>query len=396
MTLELAKPIVSPVEEKEDPIEVLWEGPAYDLSGYGHANRGYLTALWRKGVHVQLKPDYFYRGAGNVQPPKTDVKILNAMERNAVKDTAPKVMDKTPEFYEITKENKKRPHIGMTVFELTGIPPLWVEHINDVCEELWLPNTFNEKIFKDSGVEKPIFLVPHGIDTKRFNPKVKPLELANKKGFTFLSVFQWTPRKGPDVLFKAYFKEFSADDDVCLLVRAFRTDSSYAEQCAIRRGIYRFKREFAPNKKTAKVIFMGENLPDNKMPALYNTADCFVLPSRGEGWNMPAAEALACAVPVITTDWGGHKCFLDKRNSYLIKVDEFKITKWMEWIPWYNSLLRLRWAEPSVKDLQAKMREVFECSDRAKKRALRGRRKLQTFSWKRAANIIIERLKKYQ
>lgn len=392
--IELARPNLAEAVEKEDPLEVLWEGPAYDLSGYGYANRGYLLAMFRKGIHVKLQPRFFYKGHGNLGPGVAAKRILDSMQRNDVKNTAPKVMDETPEFY---KKLGKRPCIGNTIFELTGVPPLWVDHINEVCEELWLPNKFNEGIFKSSGVTVPIYLIPHGVDTKRFNPKAEPLTITNKKGFNFLSVFQWTPRKGPDVLFKAYLKEFTDKDDVCLIVRSFRSNSSFEEQAVIKRNIRKFKRKYVPEKKDCpKVIFMGDNIPDEHMASLYTAADCFVLPSRGEGWNMPAAEALACQIPVITTDWGGHKCFLDNRNSYLIKVDGFEVTKWMEWIPWYNSILRLKWAEPSVDDLRKKMREVFECPEKAKKKARRGMLKLKTFSWTRAANLIVERLKEYQ
>ncbi len=35
------------------------------------------------------------------------------------------------------------------------------------------------------------------------------------------------------------------------------------------------------------------------MPALYKTMDCFVLPSRGEGWGRPQVEAMAMGLPII-------------------------------------------------------------------------------------------------
>ena len=40
------------------------------------------------------------------------------------------------------------------------------------------------------------------------------------------------------------------------------------------------------------------------MPSLYKSADCFVLPSRGEGWGRPQVEAMAMGLPLIgTTFW---------------------------------------------------------------------------------------------
>ncbi|VVB60058.1 D-inositol-3-phosphate glycosyltransferase [uncultured archaeon] len=49
------------------------------------------------------------------------------------------------------------------------------------------------------------------------------------------------------------------------------------------------------------VIFAGW-YPNNELPKLYNSADVFVFPSYSEGFGVPPLEALACGLPVITTD----------------------------------------------------------------------------------------------
>jgi glycosyltransferase involved in cell wall biosynthesis len=41
---------------------------------------------------------------------------------------------------------------------------------------------------------------------------------------------------------------------------------------------------------------------DNDLPALYNLAEAFVYPSIYEGFGLPALEAMACGVPVLTAD----------------------------------------------------------------------------------------------
>ncbi len=35
------------------------------------------------------------------------------------------------------------------------------------------------------------------------------------------------------------------------------------------------------------------------LPSVYRTMDCFVLPTRGEGWGRPIVEAMAMGLPVI-------------------------------------------------------------------------------------------------
>jgi glycosyltransferase involved in cell wall biosynthesis len=45
-----------------------------------------------------------------------------------------------------------------------------------------------------------------------------------------------------------------------------------------------------------------EFVPDEDLPALYNAADLFALPSLYEGFGLPVLEALACGTPVVTSN----------------------------------------------------------------------------------------------
>ncbi len=49
------------------------------------------------------------------------------------------------------------------------------------------------------------------------------------------------------------------------------------------------------------VIFVGEVL-DEFLPHIYSGADVFVSPSLYEGFGLPPLEAMACGVPVITSN----------------------------------------------------------------------------------------------
>jgi glycosyltransferase involved in cell wall biosynthesis len=60
----------------------------------------------------------------------------------------------------------------------------------------------------------------------------------------------------------------------------------------------RLKKKAADLGLADRVIFTGL-FPDSEKPALYNLADVYVMPSRGEGFGFVLLEALACGVPAI-------------------------------------------------------------------------------------------------
>jgi glycosyltransferase involved in cell wall biosynthesis len=56
--------------------------------------------------------------------------------------------------------------------------------------------------------------------------------------------------------------------------------------------------------------------------AFYNECAVFLLPSRYEGWGLPAAEAMACGTPVVTTANGGTEDFAIDGDTALVVAPE--------------------------------------------------------------------------
>src|SRR3989338_3865575 len=82
----------------------------------------------------------------------------------------------------------------------------------------------------------------------------------------------------------------------------------------------------------AKILAAASGLPnfrvlgfvsDEQLPAHYQAADLFVLPSRsGEGFPLAVLEALSSGLPVIATDAGGQREIIQNEvNGFLVKPD---------------------------------------------------------------------------
>ena len=164
-------------------------------------------------------------------------------------------------------------------------------------DEFWVPSEHVRRAFVESGVPAgKVVLVPNGVDPAKFHPQVAPLKLATRKKFKFLFVGGTIGRKGADLLLQAYLKDFTAEDDVCLVIKDFGGKSWYVGQ-TLEPQI----RALQGKPRTPEILYLNEELLLVSLPALYRACDCLALPYRGEGYGLPVVEAMACGLPVIVT-----------------------------------------------------------------------------------------------
>lgn len=140
-------------------------------------------------------------------------------------------------------------------------------------------------------------------------------------------------------------------------------------------------------KNSAKIIF-AENqiLKQYELGVLYKSADCFVLPTRGEGWGMPILEAMACGLPVIATNWSSQRDFMNESNALPLDVEKLVLAEAK--CPYYKGF---KWAQPSYEHLRERMRWVFENQIEAEQIGKRAAKDVkENWSWDNSARIMID------
>ncbi|WRZ90007.1 glycosyltransferase family 4 protein [Streptomyces sp. NBC_01007] len=238
------------------------------------------------------------------------------------------------------------------MFETDFLPSAWVARAREV-DEIWVPSAHNVETFADAGVSRSKLRILHEpLDIEVFSQSVAQRRV-DVEEFVFLSVFTWQLRKGWDVLLRAYFEEFDATDHVLLTLRcapfAFGNEGRNSILSCIRDLRAKFGGTDPP-----PVRLVETHLKESELADLYAASDCFVLPSRGEGWARPLMEAMAIGVPVIATGWGGHTEFATAANARLVSYELVPVSSAAEYE--YKLFAGHRWAEPSISHLKHEMR----------------------------------------
>ncbi len=266
-------------------------------------------------------------------------------------------------------------------WEETAIPYETISFINENFDAVIVAASFVKKVLHDSGCEVPVVICPVGVDhiiTNEVAP-ITDIRPAAGQRFRFLHVSSMFERKGPDVLLEAFAEAFSSADNVELYIKTFPNPHN---------RVHELIANLSADRQDMPSIVVDESpMDDQGIIALYRSAHTLVLPTRGEGFNLPAAEALAMGLPVIVTGFGAHVDFCTLGTAELLP---FLFAKSGSHLGAANSC----WVEPDKHTLALKMGElrgkIVEGDDALEQRQRQGIELVRSiYTWEQSAQAVL-------
>lgn len=202
----------------------------------------------------------------------------------------------TYSFFEIDKiSNSER--VGYNTSDIIITPTHW-------AKDILVTNNINPN---------KIYVANPGIDTTIFNPNVTIDKSNSTDDYVFINIGKWEIRKGHDILVHLFNQAFSDNDNVRLIMintNPFLSDKENKQW-----------QQLYKNSKLGHKIYCIPRLSSQlDIAKIIAVSDCGIYPARAEGWNNEIVEMMAMNKPIIATNYSAHTEYLNKKNGYLINI----------------------------------------------------------------------------
>jgi len=202
-------------------------------------------------------------------------------------------------------QQKKFKFVGYLTMDsynwIGGIDP----HINE-WDSLIAFTEFGAHEFLKAGIQRPVTIIPHGLDTDVFYPMDKA-EARKKLGlpediFIVLNANRNQFRKRQDITITGFSKFAAGRDDTRLYMHCGLKDQGWDLMQLFGREM--LKQGLDPNNR----IIMTTNSPNppnvsvEMLNTIYNAADVSVNSCKGGGWELVNFESAACRVAQVVPD----------------------------------------------------------------------------------------------
>lgn len=205
-----------------------------------------------------------------------------------------------------------------------------------LASQIIVPSGYLEKVFNDFGFN--VKVIPNIIDLKRFKPK------KNNSGFHLIITRNLEAIYGIETAIKSIAIVKKIIPEIQLTIAGSGEQKEYLQKRVA-------DLEFAEN-----IFFVGKLKPDD-VAKLYQSADIMLNPTTVDNMPNSILEAMACGVPIISTNVGGVPYMVeDNKTALLVEVGNSEM-------------------------MADKIIELFNDKDQYQTLASNGLKEVQQYSW---------------
>ena len=206
-------------------------------------------------------------------------------------------------------------------FEIDTFNQREKHHLN-LVDEIIVSCEWAKKIILNNGINKPVNIVPLGVDCSIFDASVNHSTDYDK--YVFITVGKWEIRKSHDLIIELFNKAFETNDNVELWMITYNPFLSQEEE-------QNWFNLVSQSKLKNKIKIFPRVPSQKELAKVISYASCGLYISRAEGWNLDLLETMAMNKPVIVTNYSGHSEFCNKDNSFLIDIEELELAVDNKW-----------------------------------------------------------------
>jgi len=349
----------------DKPISWRLEGPFDSSYSLAILNRSLFDSLYNKMPNLFL---HNTEGGGdyppNIQYLKRYPLVYSLYKKSIKKNIVNDVVSRNlypPRVHDIDGRFNLMHSYG---WEESSFPFEWINDFNVYLQGITVMSTQVKKILIDNGLNIPIEVTGLGLDHLDGVLPDKEFKVPGNE-FKILHVSSCFPRKGVDVLLKAYVKTFTKNDPTSLIIKTFDNPHNNIDQ-----QIRDLTHEDSP-----EIIVIKDDFSEEKMKSLIMQSNVLVAPSRGEGFGLPIGEAMKMGIPVITTAWGGQSDFCNKDNCWLLNYNYSLTTS-------HFNLGNSYWAEPSISHLCELLLQIKNSTkDQLEQKVANAKEQVKSLTW---------------
>ena len=296
-------------------MKVLFIGVYKDGTGWGNAAQSYIMALDAAGVEVVPRAVKL----NNVNAEIPD-RILQ-LENRDIKGCDIVIQNVLP--HQMEYNGKFQKNIGIYFTETSHFNNSgWPQKLN-LMDELWVCNQQMQCAATNSGIDTPSHVVHVPTYLDKYKREYEPINFGfDGDRFIFYFMGEIIRRKNIVALLKAFHLEFSVHEPVELVIKGNLSGSTPEDT---REHIIEMCNQVKTNLKLypnlldyKQETIMTDMVSNDYIMRIHSTCDCFVAPSFGEAWCIPAFDAMCMGNTPIVNDCTGLREFVNDSNGWLV------------------------------------------------------------------------------